>query len=175
LEIEKLKECAKDIHDDHLTFGIGCVKGLLEYKELVVTHSTDIARLKKEAASWAPGAVATSNSDVLVLLNATLLTMHNGNEAEDLIRDAVLSVRGGVIEYTGPSDGYVVPEGATAINVAGGMLSRLPCFVFSSSSGFVTPGFIDVHAHWNGFSTRFPVKSWEMQTFLAYGVTTLHK
>ena len=37
------------------------------------------------------------------------------------------------------------------------------------------PGFIDVHAHWSGYGTNFPVKSWEMETFLAYGVTTLHK
>ena len=132
LEIEKLKECAKDIHDDHLTFGIGCVKGLLEYKELVVTHSTDIARLKKEASSLTSSSVATTNSDVLVLMNATLLTMHNGNVDEDLIRDAVLSVRGGVIDHTGPLDGYIVPDGATVINVAGGTLLLVPCFVCSS-------------------------------------------
>lgn len=42
-------------------------------------------------------------------------------------------------------------------------------------AGFITPGFIDVHAHWAGFSTIYPAKSWEMETFLAYGVTTLHK
>jgi N-acyl-D-aspartate/D-glutamate deacylase len=40
---------------------------------------------------------------------------------------------------------------------------------------FVVPGFIDVHAHWEGFSDPYPAKSWEMETFLAYGVTTLHK
>jgi N-acyl-D-aspartate/D-glutamate deacylase len=43
------------------------------------------------------------------------------------------------------------------------------------SIGYVIPGFIDVHAHWEGYSDRFPAKSWEMQTFLAYGITTLHK
>lgn len=48
-------------------------------------------------------------------------------------------------------------------------------FLTEHSTGFVTPGFIDVHAHWNGFADRFPAKSWEMETFLAYGVTTLHK
>lgn len=37
------------------------------------------------------------------------------------------------------------------------------------------PGFIDVHAHWGGFGTRYPATSWEHETFLAYGVTTLHK
>ena len=43
------------------------------------------------------------------------------------------------------------------------------------SIGYIIPGFIDVHAHWEGYSDRYPAKSWEMQTFLAYGVTTLHK
>ena len=41
--------------------------------------------------------------------------------------------------------------------------------------GYIVPGFIDVHAHWGGFETAFPARSWEMATFLAYGVTTLHK
>jgi len=41
--------------------------------------------------------------------------------------------------------------------------------------GYVVPGFIDSHAHWSGFGSSYPAKSWEMQTFLAYGVTTLHK
>jgi len=52
------------------------------------------------------------------------------------------------------------------------------CYLETRSNllaGFVTPGFIDVHAHWDGFSDRYPAASWEMETFLAYGVTTLHK
>ena len=42
-------------------------------------------------------------------------------------------------------------------------------------TGYITPGFIDVHAHWNGFADFFAASSWELETFLAYGVTTLHK
>ena len=53
-------------------------------------------------------------------------------------------------------------------------LSNCLC-VLTMAIGFVIPGFIDVHAHWEGFSDRFPAKSWEMETFLAYGITTLHK
>lgn len=41
--------------------------------------------------------------------------------------------------------------------------------------GYVVPGFIDSHAHWDGTNDKYPATSWEMQTFLAYGVTTLHK
>lgn len=40
--------------------------------------------------------------------------------------------------------------------------------------GLLTPGFVDVHAHWNGFSVQLPTRSWELETFLAYGITTLH-
>lgn len=43
-----------------------------------------------------------------------------------------------------------------------------------SAAAFVVPGFIDVHAHWGGFDSLYPAKSWELETFLAYGVTTLH-
>jgi imidazolonepropionase-like amidohydrolase len=45
---------------------------------------------------------------------------------------------------------------------------------FLHSIGYVIPGFVDVHAHWNGFDNRYPAKSFELETFLAYGVTTLH-
>jgi hypothetical protein len=32
-----------------------------------------------------------------------------------------------------------------------------------------------MHAHWNGFAGIHPARSWEHETFLSYGVTTLHK
>jgi hypothetical protein len=41
-------------------------------------------------------------------------------------------------------------------------------------AGYVVPGFIDVHAHWAGLGSLYPARSWELETFLAYGVTTLH-
>ena len=44
-----------------------------------------------------------------------------------------------------------------------------------SRQGYVVPGFIDVHAHWNGMGEQYPARSWELETFLAYVVTTLHK
>lgn len=156
LEVSKLHHCSSAIKHDRLNFGISCVKNLLEYQEIVIEHTTDIARLKREAAAIAE---VPDNSDVLVVLNATILTMASGKVDTDLIRNGILVSRGGVVEYVGAIGGYTTAPGATIINARG---------------GFVIPGFVDVHAHWNGFEYRYPAKSWEMETFLAYGVTTLH-
>ncbi|CAK5283098.1 unnamed protein product [Mycena citricolor] len=155
LEVSKLDKCSSAIESDPLTFGISCVKGLLEYQEVVIEHSTDIARLKKEAAQSDAQGI---NSDVFVIFNATILTMETGDLSKDLIRDGVVTIRGGVIESVGPAGSFVA-SGATAIDAHG---------------GYVIPGFIDVHAHWNNFDSIFPATSWELQAFLAYGVTTLH-
>ncbi|KAJ6610225.1 hypothetical protein B0H10DRAFT_2177862 [Mycena sp. CBHHK59/15] len=157
LEVTKLSKCSSKIKHDPTHFGISCVKELLDYQEIVVEHSTDIARLRRDAA--ATSAQANADSDVFVIFNATILTMATGNPDLDLIYDGVLTIRGGVIDDVGTLENTVVPLGVTAFNAQG---------------GFVVPGFIDVHAHWNGFSETYPAASWELQTFLAYGVTTLH-
>ncbi|KAG6873372.1 hypothetical protein C0995_016481 [Termitomyces sp. Mi166 len=151
LEIFKLQECSSAIGKDPVNFGISCVKDQISYQEIVVEHSTDIARLKRDA----------EDSDQVVIYNATLLTMETGQERWDVIQGGLMIIRGGVIASIGHlAQDEAIPHGtATAINAYG---------------GFVVPGFIDVHAHWNGFANRYPAKSWEMETFLAYGVTTLH-
>jgi cytosine/adenosine deaminase-related metal-dependent hydrolase len=150
------------------------VKKLVEFQEVIVSHSTDIARLKKDAASISP---SSADSDAFVVYNATLITMESGNINDDLIHDAVVVTRGGIIEFAGPSSDATIPRNAASVNAHGGrcifnflLMKRNHC-----GEGFVVPGFIDVHAHWNGFGTLYPAKSWEMETFLAYGVTTLHK
>ncbi|KAJ4475736.1 hypothetical protein J3R30DRAFT_3294599 [Lentinula aciculospora] len=157
LEISKLDKCSSTIRNDLNTFGISCVKDLLHFQEIVIEHSTDVARLKKQAQALS----SSVNSDILIVFNATLVTMETGNVDEDLLHDAVLVVRGGVIEavFSATESQFVAPEGATLIN---------------AHRGFVIPGFIDAHAHWNGFSNPHPAKSWEMQNFLAYGITTMH-
>jgi hypothetical protein len=176
LEISKLEECSSQIKDDRITFGISCVKNLVEYQRIVIEHSTDIARLKKEAKQVSH--TALDYFDMVVFTNATLLTMESGNPEADLIRNGILITRGGDIAYVGPFFDYTPPIGATVIDVEGGAesewLSICLC-VLTMSIGYIIPGFIDVHAHWDGYSDRFPAKSWEMQTFLAYGITTLHK
>ncbi|KAF8162835.1 hypothetical protein B0H34DRAFT_794607 [Crassisporium funariophilum] len=163
LKVSKLHQCSSKIKKDHSTFGISCVKDLLEFQRIDVEHSTDIARLKKQAAEAAhvhKDWLTTNESNALVVItNATILTMESGNAYEDLIYNGVLFIEDGVIASVGTMDRFIAPTGATILNAEG---------------GFVIPGFIDVHAHWNGFSDRYPAKSWEMETFLAYGITTLH-
>jgi imidazolonepropionase-like amidohydrolase len=118
-----------------------------------------------------------------VVKNATLLTMETGSEQADRIQGGILLVRDGMIEavlHPEQEAQLIIPSGAYVIDARGGAFSlvhesfsRLD--LLSRHLGFVTPGFIDVHAHWNGFASPFPARSWELETFLAYGVTTLHK
>lgn len=74
-------------------------------------HSTDIARLKHDS----------QGHDVLVIYNATLLTMATGDPRKDLIHDGIMISRGGVIETVGSLSDTPIPGGpATAINAQGG-------------------------------------------------------
>ena len=119
LEISKLEQCSSQIKSDQITFGISCVKNLLEYQRIDIEHSTDIARLKTEAKQVSHN-IALNNFDLVVITNATLLTMESGNPEVDLIRNGILTIRGGVIEYVGPSLDYTLPTGATVIDAEGG-------------------------------------------------------
>jgi hypothetical protein len=108
---------------DQVTFGISCVKNLVEYQRIDIEHSTDIARRKKEAKQLSH--IASNNYDLVVIANATLLTMESGNPESDLIRNGILAIRGGVIDYVGPSLDYTPPSGATVIDAEGGAESDL--------------------------------------------------
>lgn len=118
LEIAQLGKCSSSIKNDPNTFGISCVKTLLKYQEVIVEHSTDIARLKKQASSL----TSSANSDVLVVYNATVVTMETGDIDKDLLQQAVLVIRGGVIESVSSGHEYMAtaPDGATLINARGG-------------------------------------------------------
>ncbi|KAI0355021.1 hypothetical protein OH77DRAFT_1425075 [Trametes cingulata] len=162
VDVSKLSACAKAAEQDPTTFGIACTKTLPKYQEVVVEYPSDVKRLKKEAASFAAhkyGEEASKHADFFVIANATLVTMETGDLKSDVLRDAVIVTRNGEIEAIVGVHDAVIPYGATVLDVEG---------------GFIVPGFIDVHAHWNGFDTMYPARSWEMETFLAYGVTTLH-
>ncbi|KAA1472917.1 hypothetical protein DENSPDRAFT_839311 [Dentipellis sp. KUC8613] len=165
IEVAKLHQCKAEIRSDKDTFGIACVKNLLSYQEVIVSYVSDIQRLKLEAAQTSKIS-NNANADVLVIVNATILTMESRSSLEDEekpIRDAVLITRGGLIESISGIHDAVIPAGAVVIDAGG---------------GFIVPGFIDVHAHWDGsfplLGSHYPARSWELLTFLAYGVTSLH-
>ncbi|KAL1720580.1 hypothetical protein EV715DRAFT_271890 [Schizophyllum commune] len=164
VEVDRLAECREQTQTDALHQMSSCVATLIERHPVSIQHSSDIARLRAEARQVAAAKTgrdeAYLNSDVLVIANATILTMASGTgHAEDIIYDGTMVLRGGIIEAVGSTKTVAVPDGAT---------------VFNAQGGFVTPGFIDAHAHWGDYMVRFPATSWEMQVFLAYGVTTLH-
>lgn len=92
------------------------------------------------------------------LHNATILTM---NKDLEVIEDGVIIVKNDRIEAVGKSGEIEKPKNAIEIDIEG---------------GFILPGFLDVHAHWDGsWDADYKVKaSWEFFANLAYGVTTVH-
>lgn len=144
----------------------------------MVEHSTDIARLKKERADMVDAkGKAITGSETIVIQNAIVLTMAPGSSGGDRIQNGVVVIKNGVIHEVGAAESVTIPLNSQIVDAKGGE-GLFFCFDVSYSpvsAGYVVPGFIDVHAHWGGFDSRYPAKSWEMETFLAYGVTTVHK
>jgi hypothetical protein len=117
LSISKLEECESAVNDDPIYFGISCIQGILDQQEVSVEHSTDIARLKSEVSTHISFG---DNTDVIVVWNATILTMEHGDKDMDLIKKGAMIVRGGVIAEVGKLDDMTIPNGATIIDVHGG-------------------------------------------------------
>jgi hypothetical protein len=164
LELSRLPSCTSAIEADTSNFGIDCVRGLLDVTAVDVAYTPDVQRLSREARkSIADGSQrsisAEINADVVIIHNATVLSMENGVLAQDLRLGASIVIRSGVVEAIG---GPGISEGLTG------------AFEINAEGGYVVPGFIDSHAHWAGTEDKYPATSWEMQAFLAYGVTTLH-
>ncbi|KAI0637449.1 hypothetical protein C8Q77DRAFT_1155282 [Trametes polyzona] len=161
VDVSELSWCSKAAGRDTTTFGIECAKRFPKYQELVVEYPSDVHRLKKEAAAFSEekyGEEAAPHADFFVIANATLLTMETGDLKTDVLHDAVLVTRNGEIEAIVGVHDVAIPYGATVLDAQG---------------GFVVPGFIDVHAHWTSPETH-PSRNWQLEAFLAYGVTTLH-
>lgn len=151
LDVRKLGACSAAIRADAATRGIACVQRLVERAQLVVDYDSDPARQRREAGEG-------ENADVLVLTNATLVTMETGDLEGDVVRNGVIVMRGGTIRQVGKAADVDMPPGARVIDVAGGQ---------------VLPGFIDAHAHW-ARSFTYPVRNFMYAAMLAYGVTTVH-
>lgn len=101
--------------------------------------------------------VFSDENNVLVIKNATLISM---DPARPMIlgNATVITQKGQIIEVS-PGKEISIPDEAEVLDVHGGA---------------VLPGYVDVHGHWGGFISPFPLQSWEMETFLGYGVTTIH-
>lgn len=126
--MEKLARCKPAIASDISTFGIDCIQRLLDVTEVIVKYKTEQQRLKQDALATfnkrADGiSTERANADILVLVNATLLTMHHGKEQRDLIEGGVIVVRAGVFESVGSAKEVRIPDGATVINAHGGQSS----------------------------------------------------
>ena len=72
------------------------------------------------------GLAASGNveSAYLVVRNATLVTMHHGNEEQDVVGGATLVVRDGVFESVGRDGEVSIPQGAQVIDAQGGVCFR---------------------------------------------------
>lgn len=92
-----------------------------------------------------------------VITNASLVSMSPSTPR--VIQNAMITVEKGQITQVGTSSEVIIDANAEVLNVEGGI---------------VLPGFIDIHGHWGGFINPYPHPSWEMETFLGYGVTTIH-
>lgn len=115
-------------------------------QEVNVTYKTELSNLKTE-----------SNGTHLVFYNATIISM-DPTFPKTLLNGTIV-LYNGTIAAIGAGGEVKIPENSYAINALGGA---------------ILPGYIDVHGHWGGFLSQYPSASWELETFLGYGVTTIH-
>ena len=122
MEVSRLADCSSDIAQDEEKFGISCVKKLLDVVEINVSYATDISRLGEEARLEAlKRGTDELDSAVFAITNATILTMETGHEHRDLMSEATLVIREGIIEHIGLAEQTVIPQGATVYNANGGV------------------------------------------------------
>ncbi|EJD46085.1 hypothetical protein AURDEDRAFT_184428 [Auricularia subglabra TFB-10046 SS5] len=136
------------------TQAAACAEMLTQSLTLNVFFESDIGRLKREAH-----AAGASEAEVWIV-NATLITMKTGVEEHDVVPDAAILLRDGLIQRVMLMRAWE--------NEFRGTESR----VIDAGQGYVLPGYIDAHAHF--WTSLYPSKSWDKAAFLAYGITTAH-
>lgn len=123
-----------------------CSRGLVQTHHLEFRYQTVIG-----------AQVELTGGGIFTIVNATLISM--SATLPPVLKNATIVIRAGQIMGVGEGNNVGIPEGTELLDAEGGV---------------VLPGFIDVHGHWGGFLSPYPQPSWEMETFLGYGVTTVH-
>lgn len=123
-----------------------CSLPFVQSRLLNVSHTTGLCH-QIEASGGRPFAIT----------NATLVSMSGSKPA--IVQNAVVIVDRGQIIAAQAASEVEIPKHAQVLDAQGGA---------------VLPGYVDVHGHWGGFLSPYPLQSWEMETFLGYGVTTIH-
>lgn len=116
LDVSEVSQCVHAAQKDRETFGIACTRNLIHKQEVFVEHSTDIARLKSDARNTQD----EFTTALVVIHNATILTMDTGDEATDLIERGVMVIEDGVITAIGEEMEVQIPAGAVTIDALGG-------------------------------------------------------
>ena len=100
-------------------------------------------------------------TDVFAFTHARLVTMRDADAGtQDVIEDGTLVVDGDQIKAIGATGSVAIPANAKVIDATGKT---------------IVPGYVDVHAHANHFTTGVvPQQNWTYYTNLAFGVTTMH-
>lgn len=98
--------------------------------------------------------------EVFAFTGARLVTMNDAESKQEVIEDGVLVVDGNTIKAIGASGDVAIPANARVIDASGKT---------------IVPGYVDVHAHVNHFTSGVvPQQNWAYYTNLAFGVTTTH-
>jgi hypothetical protein len=123
-----------------------CAAPFIKSQEIEALYETDLGKLRNE-----------SNGTNVALINACLMSMDVS--VQESVANSSVIFQNGVLVAVGAGKDIEIPVGAHVIDLAGGA---------------ILPGFVDVHGHWGGFLSQYPSASWEFETFLGYGITTIH-
>ncbi|KAI6009426.1 hypothetical protein F5J12DRAFT_719086, partial [Pisolithus orientalis] len=78
--VSHLSACLDAIQRGTTTFDVVCVRNLLNATEIAVYYESEISRLRREAKVH----TTSANGEVITFINATILTMENGELSADL-------------------------------------------------------------------------------------------